>query len=268
MALGQLKWKDVVREELIALGGQGHLKEINEKIAGHPKCATNPTWQDTIRRVVRQYKIFEPVPPSRSGVYRLVDEAAIAIGRQTVEGSADTQHGTIQGMLTGLGRSYGYETFVPRRDQTSRVFQGGPLGDYVAVRDLAEVFRGRNVATIREIDAMWLDEDEEGMFPVYAFEVEHTTKVKSGLDRLVKIPRRFATELFIIGPSAEERRLFDEYTGREPFRTFSVRFRFRLYKEVESLYGAAVDHAQRRDNFGVEERWRRQHGHRHGDGSR
>lgn len=258
MALDQLKWKDVVREALLALGGKAHLGQINEKVAGHPKCATNPTWRDTIRRVVRQYKIFEPVPPSRSGVYRLVEEPAIRMEPQTVEGSAETQHGTIQGMLTSLGKTYGYDTFVPRRDQTTRVFQGRPLGDYVTVRDLEEVFHGPSVKTIREIDVMWLDEDEEGMFPVYAFEVEHTTKVKSGLDRLLKIPRRFSTELFVIGPSAEEQRLFQQYTEKAPFRSFSARFRFRLYEHVEALYGAAAEHEERRNGFGVVELWRRQ----------
>jgi hypothetical protein len=72
-----LTWKDVVADALRDLGGQAHLSEINEKVKGHPKTKTNPTWRDTIRRVVRQYRIFEPVPPERSGVYRLV-EAEVA----------------------------------------------------------------------------------------------------------------------------------------------------------------------------------------------
>jgi hypothetical protein len=57
-------WEDVVRNALSELGGQGHLSEINEIVERNPKAKTkianNPTWQATIRRVVRQYKIFEP----------------------------------------------------------------------------------------------------------------------------------------------------------------------------------------------------------------
>ena len=58
MAADKLTWKDVVAEALGELGGEAHLSDINAKIEGHPKTKTNPTWQDTIRRVVREYKIL------------------------------------------------------------------------------------------------------------------------------------------------------------------------------------------------------------------
>jgi len=45
----KLTWKDVVKDALLKLGGQGYLLEINKIVEGHPK--TNPTWRDTIRRV-------------------------------------------------------------------------------------------------------------------------------------------------------------------------------------------------------------------------
>lgn len=68
---GSETWKDVVQQALRRLGGEASLAVINAEVAGHPKCATNPTWRDTIRRVVRQYKIFEPLDPSkRTGIYR------------------------------------------------------------------------------------------------------------------------------------------------------------------------------------------------------
>ena len=63
----------MVIQALTELGGQAHLSEINAKLQGHPKTLTNPTWRDTIRRVVRQYATFEPVLPIRSGVYKLIN---------------------------------------------------------------------------------------------------------------------------------------------------------------------------------------------------
>lgn len=48
----KLTWKDIVKDALLKLGGQGHLSEINKVVEGHPKTKTNPTWRDTIRRVV------------------------------------------------------------------------------------------------------------------------------------------------------------------------------------------------------------------------
>ena len=203
-------WKDVVADALRELGGQAHLAQINEKLEGHPKT-TNPTWRDTIRRVVRQYKIFEPVPPDRSGIYRLVEAKSPQPASQNIDSqNAEVNHDIAQGMLATLGNIYGYETFVPAHDQTIREFQGRKLKDVVTVRDCTDIFRGPNLSKVREIDVIWFDEDDYGLFPVYAFEVEHTTRIKNGLDRLLKIPKRFPVRLLVIGPGDEEKNLFDQ----------------------------------------------------------
>lgn len=252
----KLTWKDLVKDALLELGGQGHLSDINRIIEGHPKTKTNPTWRDTIRRVVRQYKIFEPVPPERSGIYKLVEEILIRPEWQGFAEKPEVNHGIAQGMLVTLGRIYGYETYAPPHDQTTRKFQDKPLRDYVTVSDCTNIFRGPNLSKIREIDSLWFDEDDYGLFPVYAFEVEETTRVKSGLDRLLKIPRRFPTQFFIIGPSTKERDLFDQYINQTPFRDFKDNFLFRLYKELEELYNSALIHNDLREQFGIIERRR------------
>ena len=252
----KLSWKDVVRDALLKLGGQGHLSEINKIVEGHPKTNTNPTWRDTIRRVVRQYKIFKPVLPQRSGIYKVVGEISIRPEAQGFIKEPDIDHGIAQGMLVTLGRIYGYETYAPPQDQTIRSFQGKPLRDFVTVSDCTDIFRGPNLSKIREIDSLWFDEDDYGLFPVYAFEVEETTKVKSGLDRLLKIPRRFPARFFVIGPSTKEKDLFERYINQTPFRDFRDRFLFKLYEELDELYNAALIHNDRRELFGVSERGR------------
>ena len=252
----KLTWKDVVKNALLELGGQGHLSEINRIVEGHPKTSKNPTWQDTIRRVVRQYKIFEPIPPERSGIYKLVEEVLTIPESQSFADESEINHGIAQGMLATLGRLYGYETYVPPNDQTIRNFQGKPLRDFVSIKDCTGIFEGPNLSKIREIDSLWFDEDDYGLFPVHAFEVEETTKVKSGLDRLLKIPRRFPTRFFIIGPTRKEKDLFDKYLNQTPFRGFRDKFQFRLYTELEQLYNSALIHNNRREQFGITERGR------------
>jgi len=249
----KLTWKDVVGYALTELGGQGHLAEINKIVEGHPKTQTNPTWRDTIRRVVRQYKMFQPVPPERSGVYRIVEDVSAKPEAQSFTGTPEINHGIAQGMLVSVGKIYGYETYVPPHDQTIRNFQQKPLRDFISVVDCNEVFRGPNLAKIREIDVLWFDEDDYGLFPVYAFEVEETTRVKSGLDRLLKIPRRFTTRLFIVGPGAKERSLFNEYISQTPFRNFKTRFVYRSYDDLEQLYNAVLIHNDCRERFGLAE---------------
>ncbi len=257
MKLEEPTWKDIVAEALRELGGQAHLSQINEKLEGHPKTLTNPTWRDTIRRVVRQYNIFHPVPPDRSGIYKLVEVKPLQPETQNLDPlNVEINHGIAQGMLVTLGNVYGYETFVPTRDQTTRNFQGRKLKDLVTIGDCTDVFRGPNLSKVREIDVLWFNEDDYGLFPVYAFEIEHTTKVKNALDRLLKIPRRFLVHLFIIGPSHEEENLFDCFVSQTPFRSYRDRFAFRLYSQVQDIYNAAVKHEAERKRFGVIERYR------------
>jgi len=254
----RLTWKDVVRDALAELGGEAHLSQINKKVEGHSKTKTNPTWRDTIRRVVRQYKIFEPVPPERSGIYRLVElPPPPPLGPQGFTEEPEIDHGIAQGMLVTLGKIYGYETYAPPRDQTVRRFQGKPLSDFVTVSDCTNIFSGsRNLPKIREIDALWFDEDDDGLFPTHAFEVEETTGVKSGLDRLLKIPRRYLVSFYIIAPSAKEKDLFDRYVNQTPFRDFKDRFLFRYYQELEEFYNLAVEHYHHQEQFGIVERRR------------
>jgi len=255
MAAGKLTWKDVVREALSSLGGQAHLSQINDRIEGHPKTATNPTWRDTVRRVVRQYKVFEPVPPDRSGTYRLVEEPIPGAGTQEFVDEPDVNHGIAQGMLVVLGNIYGYETYVPPHDQTVGRFQGTPLRGFVTVGDCSGVFpHSRNLTKIREIDVLWFDEDDDGLFPTHGFEVELTTGVKSGLDRLLKIPQRYHTSLYVIGPGCKESQLFKRYLGQTPFRAFKDSFFFRYYQDLQALYNVAVEHSDRRMGFGLFER--------------
>jgi len=254
----KLTWKDVVAGALQQLGGQAHLSEINELVEGHPKTATNPTWPATIRRVVRQYKIFQPVAPRGSGVYRLARMAAPQPQLQNLPpDGTEMSHGIAQGMLVTLGNVYGYETFAPAHDQTTRSFQGKELADLVTVTGCNSIFRGPNLSNIREIDVLWFDEDDHGLFPVYAFEVEHTTRVKSGMDRLLKIPRRFAVHFFVIAPTEREQALFDHLINQTPFRSYRDNFTFRLYNHLQAVYDAAVRHNTERESFGLTERCRR-----------
>lgn len=240
-------WKDVVREALLQLGGEGHLKDINRLIKSHPKTKTNPTWPATIRRVVRQYSIFEA---RGGGRYKLVEHPEGKAEPETIE---KTGHSVAQGMLLALGRLYGYETFAPAGDR-SREFQGQPLSSFTTVSDCSGFCAGTSLKRVRQIDAIWLVEDNQGPYPAYAFEVEHTTGVRSGLDRLVEIPERFPAGLFVIAPGEDEQSLFENLVRHNRFRKFRDRLRFRDYKQLESLFNAAVAHTEVGRSFGVEPR--------------
>jgi hypothetical protein len=62
----------IVESALVALGGEGHLKEINDVVKRHPRTASNRTWTCTVRRVVRESKRIIPLGRGR---YQLHHEA-------------------------------------------------------------------------------------------------------------------------------------------------------------------------------------------------
>jgi hypothetical protein len=253
-APSETTWKDVVRDALQELGGQGHLNDINRLVKNHPKTKTNPTWKDTIRRVVRQYTIFEPILPARSGLYRLVEQPIVDAEPESLGKGTAVDHGIAQGMLLTLGRMYGYETFAPATDRTSRSFQGKPLADFSTVTDCAEFCGKNSLPRVRQIDAMWLAEDNDGVYPVYAFEVEHTTGVRSGMDRLLELPERYGVKLFVVAPGEDERSRFDGLIKLNKFRKFRERMQFRDYDELDTLYNSAVKYEENSKSFGVKTR--------------
>ena len=148
----------------------------------------------------------------------------------------------------------GYETFAPAADRSSREFQGRPLVDFVSVTDCTSFCRNPTLRRVSQIDAIWLAEDNEGPYPVYAFEVEHSTKVRSGVDRLVEIPERYAVQLFVVAPGEEEQKIFRFLIQQNRFGKFRNRLNFRDYAQLDSLYNAAVEHGKELTAFGVRHR--------------
>jgi hypothetical protein len=149
---------------------------------------------------------------------------------------------------------YGYETFAPAPDRTSRRFQGRPLADFSTVTDCREFCGHRSLPRVRLIDAIWLDEDNDGVFPVYAFEVEHTTGIRSGIDRLVELPERYNVKLFVVAPGEAERSTFDGLVGLNKFRRFRERLKFHDYSELEAFYNSVLVHEEKSKAFGVAHR--------------
>jgi hypothetical protein len=244
-----ITWKQLVADALQQLGGEASLREITSKLKNNPQRPQTPTWQATIRRVVRQYKIFEPVT-TQSGLagYRLVESEAPTLKSGKKE---DDPHGEQQGMLLQLGVLCGYETFTNSTDKTIRRFGDEPISKFATVRNDAGALSALPIAKMRQTDVMWMAEDSEGLYPRYAFEIENSTGVKSGLLRLLKIPDRFNVGLYIVGRGEEEAALFHRYLNDTPFRQHAARFRFHTYEDVHHFFSGGVAFDNQRKHWGV-----------------
>src|SRR5665213_3760368 len=117
-------WKELVADALRDLGGEASLQDITEAVETDPRRPHTATWQATIRRVVRQYRIFEPVKTKsgRAG-YRLT---SLPVFPSKNEDAKIDSHGQQQGMLLHLGQFCGFETFTNSTDKTIRTFAGEP----------------------------------------------------------------------------------------------------------------------------------------------
>lgn len=134
--------------------------------------------------------------------------------------------------LLELGKMMGY---YPYTVDQSKSFEDKVLGD-IAIQKIIPPFAGQGLMnTVKEIDIIWFDEYEN---PKLCFEVEHTTDIVHGLDRLIQLQHVYA-KFFIV--AAEERRtkFEDLVKNRFPYRKFGNRFRFISYDELAELYLAA-----------------------------
>jgi|SRR5438094_2248019 len=87
----------------------------------------------------------------------------------------------------------------------------------------------------REIDVIWFNEEEN---PKYCFEVEHTTDIVHGLDRMIQLQHLYA-KIVIVAPE-ERRTKYESLLDRVQYRRNRDRIRFISYDELANLFESAV----------------------------
>jgi hypothetical protein len=239
-------WKDVVANALRELGGQAHINRITEIAKNHPKAEYNQHVKEKVRQVVRAYNIFETATEG-SGIYRLVSDAPLANINKAAKTSAITDE--IQGKLLYIGRANDFETFAPSNDRTKGKFAGKPLEHFTTVRNLDAVARLKENERKKMslIDVLWLAEEDGDLFPRFAFEIENSTKVLTGLNRLNVIPPLFQTKLFIVGKDESQEKRYQDFLSSPTFKKHAKRFDFRLFNEIRELFTYAEDYQRARE---------------------
>ena len=241
-------WKDVVLDALIQLGGEAHVNQITEIAKQDPKATTNQHIGKKVQQVVRAYSVFETVQEG-SGIYRVVETAPLPLPVVPLPAPAVlvppaapySVTDEVQGMLLAAGKIYGYGVYAPANDRTMRKFNGQPLSTLTDIStNLSAIVGSSKSAVVERIDVIWFDEDEMGVFPAIGFEVEHTTKIVTGFNRLAEIPQRFKSKLFIIGDDEKDKDLFDKLLKQNVYKPFKSRFVFQTFDDVRNLYQSAT----------------------------
>src|SRR5690606_15909294 len=97
--------------------------------------------------------------------------------QNTVEASL---HTILQGRVLEIGNLRGFETFCPDRSQK---FNDRKLEDISTLKTCPDLqFSDYNL--LRQIDVMWFRQRGNNFIPEYAFEIELSTGVWSGVGRM------------------------------------------------------------------------------------
>lgn len=157
------------------------------------------------------------------------------------EKSQKIAHREAQMLLLKMGVFLGFDTFCP--DKSYEAY-GEKLGDYTTLVQLPTMFIGKElVPFVSQIDVIWFNQN----VPEYAFEVEETTGVGSGLNRLNQLTP-IAKKLFVIAP-AKEYPTYDKFINGNTYQKDKDKFTFKDYGQLERYFNSVSEFATLKKSF-------------------
>ena len=141
-------------------------------------------------------------------------------------------HESAEYYILELGRTLGYLTYTVDQYKT---FNGRKLGETALLKEIPAFAGERDLNSAIEIDVIWFGDDEN---PKYCFEVEYTTDIVHGLNRLTQL--QHLRVKFIIIASEDRRTKFEIEMTKYPYRRMKDWFGFISYDELAALYETSV----------------------------
>jgi len=145
-------------------------------------------------------------------------------------------HEDAETILLKIGNMLGYLPYLNLTDRSK--IKDKELLNKILI-EIPDCFGGRDRNSAKEIDIIWFDMDEN---PKICLEVEHSTNISSGLQRLSQL-KHFNVK-FIIVAEEEKRSKFEIEMNKYPYRTMRDKFRFISYEELLDLYETVTNYKQ------------------------
>jgi len=141
-------------------------------------------------------------------------------------------HAEVIFRLVQIGKYLGFNSWIGKKEQATDSFQGQKFAELSLLKLPLTVVSYAQKEKIQQIDVIWFDQLN---IPRYAFEVEESTSIVSGLDRfkyLLEIHHDLAQHLFIIAPKSRRKKLQETFTtstyvGHPLYMENKVRFVFK-----------------------------------------
>lgn len=159
--------------------------------------------------------------------------------KNTVE---ESLHSVLQGRLIEIGNIRGYQTYCPDK---SRKFNERSLDEITTLKSCPELqFSDYNL--LRQIDVMWFKSKGNNYIPEYAFEVELSTGVWSGVGRMATLLDYSNVGLYVIANDAKKYK--QVITS---FHEISSRYKFVPNDVLGDLYSAELNLKELRVDIGL-----------------
>ena len=175
---------------------------------------------------INNWQLLLTPPPQESNQSKSVEESL---------------HSIIQGRLLEIGNIRGYETFCPDKSKT---FNERPLKEISTLERCPEL-QFSQYELLRQIDVLWFKAKGNYYVPQYAFEVELSTGVWSGVGRMSTLIDYETVPLYII---SNDKRLYDKVISTNEY---SARYHFVDNAALGDLYAAEKSLIELRLDIGL-----------------
>lgn len=158
---------------------------------------------------------------------------------KTVE---ESLHSVLQGRLLEIGNIRGFQTFCPDK---SKKFNDRNLDEIATLKTCPEL-QFSDYDLLRQIDVIWFKPRGNNFIPEYAFEVELSTGVWSGVGRMATLIDYSNVGLYVI---ANDSKKYSQVINS--FTEYQNRYKFIANDLVGELYSAELNLKQLRIDIGL-----------------
>ena len=235
-----MQQKDYVVQAMENSGGYATFQQLNQ-------CIDFSTWgtktpQASVRRIVQTNNEFFRI---EAGLWGLVKyEKEILQKFNIVDGNKKSKeaftHGYIQGIISEIGNIKKYETYVPPQDK-NRMYLEKRLLDVTSVKNIYEFTYPQILRRARTVDVIWFNVRK---MPIAFYEVEHTTDIRTSLDKFYDL-QDFRAKFYIVAPKEREKQfenvisssMYNDIRDLVSFRSYDIIVK-QYEKEIISIEGA------------------------------
>jgi len=159
--------------------------------------------------------------------------------KNTVE---ESLHSVLQGRLIEIGNIRGYQTYCPDK---SRKFNERKLDEITTLKSCPEL-QFSDYSLLRQIDVLWFKPKGNNFIPEYAFEVELSTGIWSGVGRMATLIDYSNVGLYVI--SNDSKKYNQVLTS---FQEIASRYKFIANDSLGDLYAAELNLKELRYEIGL-----------------